>query len=507
MADYTSTDPTKNIFAYGGNMVDAQTGALTPVANPRTGVINSSALTPTTPVGFQEPAVSPVPGVGTLDAQLEQTYQLSPTEQGAQDLISRIQGLTGETVGEAQFRSEQEQAQGLPGFLQQQKQLSAQLKALQNRAQAIPLEIQQESIGRGRTAGGVAPLQTARLRENAIEALTTSSLLEATRGNIELANNLVDRAVSAKYDPIREQIQANLANLELIMRSPAYGQAEKRRAQAQADIQSERQRRLEEQQENSKIIMSWAAAALQNGATPFQAQRIAQIARSNNPDLGVAFGLFSPFATNPQAAELALLNLQAKRLDVEASRRRLELSTAQAAKIYNDIRLANKKGVPPVVGSSYVTERNARISSSLDELMDRVNVATVGLAGQLSFVPGSPARDFKADLETLKANISFSELQAMREASKTGGALGQVAVRELELLESTLGALDQGQSPANFKKNLAKIKASLDRWYGQLNQSSAATVNDPASQPVGSTFIYNGARVKKVGENNYEVVQ
>ena len=91
--------------------------------------------------------------------------------------------------------------------------------------------------------------------------------------------------------------------------------------------------------------------------------------------------------------------------------------------------------------SSYRAERVGRIIGSVDELMPRVNNKTVGFGSYSSFIRGTEAYNFKADLETLRANISFSELQAMREASKTGGALGQVAVRELELLNQHLARL------------------------------------------------------------------
>lgn len=51
----------------------------------------------------------------------------------------------------------------------------------------------------------------------------------------------------------------------------------------------------------------------------------------------------------------------------------------------------------------------------------------------------------------------------MRAASKTGGALGQVSDREGQLLQSSLGALDQGQSPKAFREQLDKIEESLRR--------------------------------------------
>ena len=51
-------------------------------------------------------------------------------------------------------------------------------------------------------------------------------------------------------------------------------------------------------------------------------------------------------------------------------------------------------------------------------------------------VPGTEAQATAAKLDTIKANIGFDKLQKMRDASPTGGALGQVSERELGFLQS-----------------------------------------------------------------------
>jgi hypothetical protein len=115
--------------------------------------------------------------------------------------------------------------------------------------------------------------------------------------------------------------------------------------------------------------------------------------------------------------------------------------------------------------SPYSVERNIRTRNSVATLEQEVGALTVGPLARLTVsMPGSPARNFAAELNTLKASIAFGELTAMREASKTGGALGQVSERELALLESSLGALDQFQSPENFRDELRKIRESIDRF-------------------------------------------
>jgi hypothetical protein len=114
--------------------------------------------------------------------------------------------------------------------------------------------------------------------------------------------------------------------------------------------------------------------------------------------------------------------------------------------------------------SAYQAERTTRIRNSVDDLLKRVGSKTVGFGSLLSVLPESDARNFQADLDSLVANITYGELTAMREASKTGGALGQVSDKEGQLLGAALGALDTKQSPENFKKNLNQIKESLTRW-------------------------------------------
>lgn len=123
--------------------------------------------------------------------------------------------------------------------------------------------------------------------------------------------------------------------------------------------------------------------------------------------------------------------------------------------------------------SPYQQERITRNLASIDELYDRVGPWTTGFGSLLDVIPSSDARDFEADIAMLKANIAFGELTAMREASKTGGALGAISEMELKLLEAALGSLDTRQSAANFQKNLTKIRDSINRWVAASQEYGA----------------------------------
>jgi hypothetical protein len=84
---------------------------------------------------------------------------------------------------------------------------------------------------------------------------------------------------------------------------------------------------------------------------------------------------------------------------------------------------------------------------------------TTGLIGNLmKSVPASAANDVLANIKTIEAAVGFDRLQAMRDASPTGGALGQVSNIELDLLKSSLGNLNQSQSKEQFMMNLKQVQ-------------------------------------------------
>jgi transcriptional regulator with XRE-family HTH domain len=127
-----------------------------------------------------------------------------------------------------------------------------------------------------------------------------------------------------------------------------------------------------------------------------------------------------------------------------------------------------------------------RIIQEVGEAKEKVSGFTAGLGSYLSVLPLTEAKDLSKRLTTIKANLGFDRLQQMRDASPTGGALGQVAVQELIALQSTIASLDQDQSPAQLKQALDKIETSYARWRDTVRQAGKATVG---GQPTGSNEI------------------
>lgn len=87
-----------------------------------------------------------------------------------------------------------------------------------------------------------------------------------------------------------------------------------------------------------------------------------------------------------------------------------------------------------------------------------------GLIGSImQSIPGSGAYDAARTADTIKANLAFDALAAMRASSPTGGALGAVSERELMLLEAQISSLDLGQSQAQVLANIERIRNEYTR--------------------------------------------
>lgn len=133
------------------------------------------------------------------------------------------------------------------------------------------------------------------------------------------------------------------------------------------------------------------------------------------------------------------------------------------------------------------------VLKTIGEARQMVGPYTAGLGGSLlRNLPGTAARDLSAKLDTLKANAGFAELQAMRDNSPTGGALGQVAVQELAMLQATITSLEQAQTPQQLSQALdgyerfireskVRRKQAYDATYGTVAQPGQQGSSPPAS--------------------------
>ena len=113
------------------------------------------------------------------------------------------------------------------------------------------------------------------------------------------------------------------------------------------------------------------------------------------------------------------------------------------------------------------------VLTNIDEaqrVIKESKLPTSGFVGSmLTKIPGTAATDVSALVNTIKANIGFDKLQAMRDASPTGGALGQVSNQEIDFLQSTLNNLTQNQSQEQFNKQLQILENQYLQTIAKFN--------------------------------------
>lgn len=149
-------------------------------------------------------------------------------------------------------------------------------------------------------------------------------------------------------------------------------------------------------------------------------------------------------------------------------------------------------------------ENTKRITSDIvvqdvDRLLAKIaGGGTTGWVGnKLKDVAGTAAHDVQGLISTIDANLAFDKLQAMRAASPTGGALGNVAVEELNLLKSAVANLKQSQTQDQVVFNANRVKdLYIDTVHGpgaskRMRESAVAS---PGSLPGTSKIrTYNPA--------------
>ena len=267
-------------------------------------VINSTSLSQPEQ-SFQlppTPQVNPQEFLATTQGALQQTEaeiarlqgQSSQVEQTNNQLITEFLSNLRQTQGRDQAQLQAETQAGIPEQQKRLQELTGRLTQLQNEALAIPLQIQEESVGLGRTTGGVEPIQTARLRQNAIQSLTIGAQAQALQGNIALAQQQVNRAVDLEFKPIEDRLDflktAYTLNKDILDRED-----KKRSEQLQIQL-DERARILNEQKIEKNGIYDVMTRVASFGAP----QSVVDSIRGAKT-LGEAISLASPYMQDPAA--------------------------------------------------------------------------------------------------------------------------------------------------------------------------------------------------------------
>lgn len=149
------------------------------------------------------------------------------------------------------------------------------------------------------------------------------------------------------------------------------------------------------------------------------------------------------------------------------------------------------------------------VNKTIDEAVEHVRKHgrwAAGIGSVTARVPESPAFELNRKMDTIKSNIGFDKLQAIRDASPTGGALGAVSDAEQILLQSTQGSFNTGRDPQDIINDLLKLKQARERTLADrieaLSKDKArfmggTNVGNSSGASDGWMTLGNGVRIRE----------
>lgn len=187
-------------------------------------------------------------------------------------------------------------------------------------------------------------------------------------------------------------------------------------------------------------------------------------ARQEQPEIPAALRQLQAIDLMAQSGALTPEQAQYQRDQItgEADIRRAEEDRA-ASKAEQEAADAEKAAVE-AGQRNYVDSQSSTAIQTIDEALELSTSGAFGSTGPYSLlserVPGTEARRLEAKLATIRGLVAVDELQKMREASPTGGALGQITERELAMLQALRGSLDRLTGEAEIDAVLRRIRQS-----------------------------------------------
>lgn len=264
-------------------------------------------------------------------------------------------------------------------------------------------------------------------------------------------------------------------------------------AQSAAQAQSELQRKLIE----SQIGLNTAKASLGGNPT---AGNVAKTFEGDNGNMwiirqdGKAQDTGVPFSNNLQLVE------QADGSVVAVDRRTGQVvgspvtpqQASEATRRKTQTEKQQKLPTELAALDSVIGKADATIDKT-QEVKPLVTPANVGIESTLrgdlpGFLGGDP-RKLKQAVKSLQANFGFDTLQQMRQASKSGGALGQVSERELDLLINALRSIDLEGDPETLQTNLDAVIKHYENYKREIEKMKSALQKEAGVESAQNNVI------------------
>lgn len=340
--------------------------------------------------------------------------------------------------------------------------LNAESLGLGYARETIPLQLQNQVAGQGVTDRGLAPIQTAQLRNNAIQLASNAYQSAIARNDYETAKVKADEIVANKYDGILAEIEAKKTNLENIKYT--LSGAEKKVAEATTARLKKEEADIAERKANEKSIGDLVVNASSQGA-PQELRDKAMKAKTPMEAANILGVYAGDYLKNELLKE--------------------QIKTAQSSRAISQQKAdgVNLTGKPLKVSNAEITDLNASIvaKNSINNLITQYKDIISRTGTQTLY--GKDA----GDRDSIKTSILF----AMKNLEKTGALdKGSTDVLAGNIPDSKFLNTETGQT-AKLDSLLNTVNSKTDEYISSYKGTSAET--DPrtkrAYEKAGSASI------------------
>lgn len=421
--------------------------------------INNSQIQPTNPVVI--PNAPPTTDLNALVGSFQNTIPTLETgvtnAEGAvtntqNDILTLSKQLEGQTADQINA----ENAQGLPVL--NKDLLELQKKARQQETEYLSAFVNQE--GKQNTRAETTVAQQNLQRQNAIDVMLTNSLIQSKQGDVKYAQDIADRAIKLKYDPIRQSIETKLKFYDI--NKDNLSRADKKlfdEKSKQWDLQLKEVDKLEEFQKT----------ALNNAMLNNAPQSVLQsISRAGSIEDITKLG--STYLQSPaDKLDLQIKRAQLTKLNQELSTKNTDVGDLVKIGGKDYIRYKDGTISEPVLPDAADT---GVVVSRLDEKLKTLGKLTnpsVGLATSAGSLRGAPIpflakgkiNDWRADAVNIIQKLTVDELGRVKSDGVTFGALSngeRQAVGDAATALSAASIRDKDGNPTGrFKMSEKKV--------------------------------------------------
>ncbi len=402
--------------------------------------IAADGLAPTAPINLPEKPTVPdvgnlvapgniglqstAEGMYTVDPATGMTTMAAPTDPLAQNQQGRLADMfaayEGMGSGEADL-AKLEKENKLAQKRQAVSNYTGQLNAIVAKSQAEQLGL--EGQGRGITESIIGGQQAQINREAAIQALPVQAQLAAAQGDLEMAQQHVDKLFAIKRQDAQAlfQFKSNVIN-------SVYDFADKQEQRRLDEVSKIETRKYEEQQDFLKTQRSLLSSALQQGA-PSSVVNAINGATTQEEAL-VAAGEYNG----------DLLAREAQRANIAQSYASIRASNANAA--LNEAELAKMND--PTLS----TQQNADLAAYAMQFSDTGKLPSVSEMKQAG-ITASQVMDYakqvpKPNGALVSTNTGTKSTTLSAEQEKSIAALNEIVTKTLPALKDRFGKINTG---------------------------------------------------------------